>query len=55
MDVNPNLDEILLKSLNLGSACETDFKGFLTVANEARLIVQVARQVECDRLFLHPP
>jgi hypothetical protein len=48
-DANPSVD---LKScwqfFNLGIACVTDFMGLITMANEARLAVQVSRQVECD-------
>jgi hypothetical protein len=33
---------------NLWSECVTDFKGFPTIDNEVRRIVQEARQVECD-------
>jgi hypothetical protein len=33
---------------NLWSKCVNDFKGFPTIDNEVRRIVQVARQVECD-------
>jgi hypothetical protein len=33
---------------NLLSECVNDFKGFPTIDNEVRCIVQVARQVQCD-------